>query len=157
LDVPEALAIMAGVARGLVEAHERGIVHRDIKPSNILLLVDRIKITDFGLARHVVDSESLAMTDAGALLGTPHYMAPEQWTGRSVDAEPDVSARAASLYHRLAGQPPLAGTPRDQLCAQHCNDPPPALSQRNPAVSEALERVVERSLSKNPDDRFADA
>ncbi len=76
LEVPEALRVMSGVARGLVEAHERGIVHRDIKPANILLVDDRIKITDFGLARHVIDSESLAMTDAGALLGTPHYMAP---------------------------------------------------------------------------------
>ena len=162
LDVPEALSIMAGVARGLMEAHERGIVHRDIKPSNILLLdhgararrlarrndrhrrrkqksttarsfnrkrsqsrmgsrstvlgpkdgesfAHRIKITDFGLARHVVDSESLAMTAAGALLGTPHYMAPEQWTGRSVDARTDVYAMGATLFHLLAGQPPFTG------------------------------------------------
>ena len=78
----------------------------------------RVKITDFGLARHVVDSESLAMTDAGALLGTPHYMAPEQWTGRGVDPRTDVYAMGATLYHLLAGQPPFTGeTPRPALSA----------------------------------------
>ena len=145
LGVPEALAIMAGVARGLVEAHERGIVHRDIKPGNILLLGDQIKITDFGLARHVVDSESLAMTDAGSLLGTPHYMPPEQWTGRAVDARTDVYAMGATLHHLLAGQPPFTGTTRDVLCAQHCNDPPPSLSLLNPNVSEGVARAVGRA------------
>ena len=157
LDVPEALSILSGVARGLMDAHDRGIVHRDIKPSNILLLQDRIKITDFGLARHVVDSESLAMTDAGALLGTPHYMAPEQWTGRSVDTRTDVYAMGATLYHLLAGQPPFTGATRDLLCAQHCNDAPPSLHVVNPTISEALGRLIGRALSKSPDDRFADA
>ena len=214
LDVPEALCIMAGVARGLTEAHERGIVHRDIKPSNILLLDHfagsevspaetiqadaplaetiqaeaphggpesqlrtnadaltttlkdsenghaagpRVKITDFGLARHVVDSESLAMTDAGALLGTPHYMAPEQWTGRGVDPRTDVYAMGATLYHLLAGQPPFTGETRDLLCQQHCNDHPPSLALLNSSVSEGLARAVERALSKSPDDRFPDA
>ena len=157
LEVPEALRVMAGVARGLVEAHQRGIVHRDIKPANILLVDDRIKITDFGLARHVIDTESLAMTDAGALLGTPHYMAPEQWTGRSVDARTDVYAMGATLYHLLSGQPPFTGATRDLLCAQHCNLPPPALSLLNPTVSEGVERAAARALSKSPEDRFADA
>jgi eukaryotic-like serine/threonine-protein kinase len=207
LEVPEALAIMAGVARGLTEAHERGIVHRDIKPANILLVdqvakntvaltetidssapggsgsgfgsqlgtgpgalaktlhdpengdlrVARVKITDFGLARHVVDTESLAMTDAGALLGTPHYMAPEQWTGRGVDPRTDVYAMGATLYHLLAGEPPFTGSTRDVLCNQHCNDQPPSLVLRNPGISEGVARAVERALSKSPDDRFPDA
>jgi serine/threonine protein kinase len=207
LDVPEALDIMAGVARGLVEAHERGIVHRDIKPANILLLkqdvtprtsladtmassandtdcrttfhdtagasaaITRtiheskysvsapygIKITDFGLARHVVDSESLAMTDAGALLGTPHYMAPEQWTGRKIDARTDVYAMGATLYHLLAGKPPFSGETRDQLCEQHCNEAPASIARLNPSVSEALSRAIDRALAKSPDERFPDA
>src|SRR5262249_22006983 len=85
----------------------------------------RIKITDFGLARHIVDTESLAMTAAGALLGTPHYMAPEQWTGRTVDARTDVYAMGATLFHLLAGRPPFMGDNRDAICAQHCNEAAP--------------------------------
>jgi serine/threonine protein kinase/class 3 adenylate cyclase len=166
LDESEALAIMAEVARGLMAAHERGIVHRDIKPSNILLLppegdggssVPRIKISDFGLARHVVDTESMALTAAGALLGTPHYMAPEQWTGRAVDPRTDVYAMGATLFHLLAGRPPFEGPTRDALAGEHCTEPPPPLSMVNPSVSEGVVRVVERALAKRPEDRYADA
>ena len=203
----EALSLMAAVARGLMEAHERGIVHRDIKPSNILLLEPRrsavgaapatesfvldredkpgldrqansgaaslsttvaepiagnsagtrVKISDFGLARRIVDTESMALTAAGALLGTPHYMAPEQWTGRAVDPRTDVYAMGATLFHLLAGQPPFAAQTRDALCVQHCNDPPPRLTSLDLGVSEAAERVVERALSKQPEDRYFDA
>src|SRR5262249_47052969 len=214
LDEATALAIMAGVARGLREAHERGIIHRDIKPANILLLQPppaaataldqtaellsgsepktssrsgssavklppivaelpsagatpeavareraelRIKISDFGLARHVIDTESMALTSAGALLGTPHYMAPEQWTGRGVDPRTDVYAMGATLYHLLAGRPPFGGASRDALAAMHCNAPPPPLPATDPPVSEGIVRVVERAMAKDPADRYADA
>jgi serine/threonine protein kinase/class 3 adenylate cyclase len=207
LDEKEALSIMAAVARGLMQAHERGIVHRDIKPSNILLLdpsqtdsgplaeqdgfalsgghdaqpqfradpravtvsstLDgaalpqtarpQIKISDFGLARHIVDTESLALTAAGSLLGTPHYMAPEQWTGRAVDPRTDVYAMGATLFHLLAGRPPFAALTRDDLCAQHCNAPPPRLATFNPGASDGVARVIERALCKQPEDRYVDA
>ena len=117
----------------------------------------RIKITDFGLARHVVDTESLALTAAGALLGTPHYMAPEQWTGRDVDPRTDVYAMGATLFHLLAGRPPFTAETRDELCVQHCNSPPPRLTSLGLGVSEAAERVVGRALCKQPDDRYYDA
>jgi eukaryotic-like serine/threonine-protein kinase len=207
LDEKEAFSFMAAVARGLIEAHERGIVHRDIKPSNILLLercrptagsvtqndsvtpegvnesrrfskvrstcvtrssttdgsIDeataalRVKISDFGLARHVVDTESLALTAAGALMGTPHYMAPEQWTGRAVDPRTDVYAMGATLFHLLAGRPPFIAETRDELCLQHCNEPPPRLTSLNLGISEAADRVVGRALCKQPEDRYHDA
>ncbi len=208
LDESEALAIMAGVARGLMAAHDRGIIHRDIKPSNVLLippdtpggrLVDtisyiledrpgsrspvgeplaetevaedkgaagskpagpgapRIKISDFGLARHVVDTESLALTAAGALMGTPHYMAPEQWTGRATHAHTDVYAMGAMFFHLLAGKPPFEGMNRDELALKHCNEPPPPLLTLDAGLSEGTVRVVERALAKRPEDRYADA
>jgi serine/threonine protein kinase/class 3 adenylate cyclase len=207
LDEREALLIMAAVSRGLMQAHERGIVHRDVKPSNILVLEPRlragdrlndtyelpnegqrasrprffsetagatatstllktvegtateprVKLSDFGLARHVVDSESLAMTAAGALLGTPHYMAPEQWTGRAVDPRTDVYAMGATLFHLLAGRPPFKGETWDEICAQHCDAPPPKLTALTASVSEGAERVVERAMCKQPEDRYADA
>ena len=209
LDEKEALSIMASVARGLMEAHERGIVHRDVKPSNVLLVrpesgdqrwramtetldrgderppdpglrgttagnqalaapsglatvvdtetMPRVKISDFGLARHVVNSESLALTAAGALIGTPHYMAPELWTGRGVDPRTDVYAMGATLFHLLTGQPPfLAGT-REELCVQHCHDPVPRAASLSPDVSDGVERLIGRALCKRPEDRYFDA
>ena len=117
----------------------------------------RIKISDFGLARHIVDTESMALTAAGALLGTPHYMAPEQWTGQTIDPRTDVYAMGATLFHLLAGRPPFEAQTRDALCTQHCNDLPPTLSSLNPNVSEGLARVAARALSKRPEDRYIDA
>jgi serine/threonine protein kinase/class 3 adenylate cyclase len=207
LDEKAAISLMSSVARGLMEAHECGIVHRDIKPSNILFLDKhaaaagpiaaslafsdtvqyeptlerpseprateisptlvvplaaepasrRIKISDFGLARHIVDTESMVLTAAGALLGTPHYMAPEQWTGQTIDPRTDVYAMGATLFQLLAGRPPFEAQTRDALCAQHCNEPPPRLASLNPSVSEGLVRVVERALCKRPEDRYIDA
>ena len=120
-------------------------------------VVPRVKLSDFGLARHVVDSESMALTAAGALLGTPHYMAPEQWTGRAVDPRTDVYAMGATLFHLLAGRPPFAAETRDDLAMQHCNEPPPRLAAMNVEVSDGVARVIDRALAKHADDRYADA
>jgi serine/threonine protein kinase/class 3 adenylate cyclase len=173
LDERTALGIMADVCRALADAHQQGIVHRDIKPENILLVEEvgqgngqttrppsppRVKLTDFGLARHVVESESLNVTRAGAVLGTPLYMAPEQCSGiGTVDARTDVYAMGATLYHLLAGRPPfLAETPL-ALIALHCNEPVPPLKQFNPETSDGVCQIVAKSLAKSQSDRYADA
>jgi serine/threonine protein kinase/class 3 adenylate cyclase len=117
----------------------------------------RVKLSDFGLARHVIDTESMALTAAGALLGTPHYMAPEQWNGTTIDARTDVYAMGATLFHLLAGRPPFLGTTRDELLAQHCREPIPALGRFNPSVSEGTSRVVEKAMAKRPEDRYPNA
>jgi eukaryotic-like serine/threonine-protein kinase len=117
----------------------------------------RVKLSDFGLARHVVDTESLAMTAAGALLGTPHYMAPEQWNGLATDPRTDVYAMGSTLFHMLAGKPPFTAQTRDELLVQHCQEPVPSLVRFNQSVSEGTTRVVEKAMAKRPEDRYPDA
>ncbi|MFO0888234.1 MAG: protein kinase [Isosphaeraceae bacterium] len=176
LEESMALVITADVARGLREAHERGVVHRDVKPGNILLLDRpstpardetegqtrrtthlRVKLTDFGLARHLVESESLALTDPGAIMGTPQYMAPEQCTGRGVDARTDVYSLGATLFHMLAGRPPFVAGSRDRLYDLHCHEPAPPLEKYNSSASPAVGQIVARALAKVPEDRYPDA
>jgi serine/threonine protein kinase/class 3 adenylate cyclase len=169
LDEATALAIAADVARALGDAHERGIVHRDVKPDNILLAHSdstmrsagepapfRIKLSDFGLARHVVETESLQMTQA-SVVGTPQYMAPEQCIGEAVDPRTDVYALGATLFHLVAGRPPFVTSSVNELFRMHCHEPPPALTKFQPSASEGLCRIVEKALAKSPDDRYQDA
>jgi serine/threonine protein kinase/class 3 adenylate cyclase len=165
----EAVAVMADVARALVEAHRRGIVHRDVKPENILLQMEnekhntdalfpiRVKLCDFGLARHVLQSESLNLTQAGTAVGTPFYASPEQCAGARIDARTDVYAMGATLYHLLAGRPPFVAETALGLSFLHANKPPPPLREFNPEVSDGVCRIVEKALAKHPDDRQADA
>jgi eukaryotic-like serine/threonine-protein kinase len=155
----EAVAVMADVARALADAHRRGIVHRDVKPENILMQTGslRVKLCDFGLARHVLQSESLNMTQAGTTVGTPFYASPEQCAGARIDARTDVYAMGATLYHLLAGRPPFVAETALSLSFLHANKPPPPLREFNPDVSDGVCRIVEKALAKHPDDRQADA
>lgn len=167
LDEATALAVMADVARALADAHERGIVHRDIKPDNILLLGGagestptsgtRVKLSDFGLARHAVETESLALTQAGAFVGTPLYMAPEQARGETATPRSDVYAMGATLFHMLVGRPPFTASTPHEIAKKHCNEPPPALQTFNSALSEATCALVARTLAKAPESRPAGA
>jgi serine/threonine protein kinase/class 3 adenylate cyclase len=161
-----AVAILADVARGLAEAHARGIVHRDVKPENILLegvqegpdpFTGRAKLADFGLARHVVETESLNLTQAGAILGTLFYMSPEQCAGQEIDARADVYSMGATLFHLLAGRPPFVADRVLALIDQHTKEPPPPLRQFNPDVSDALCQLVAKALAKAPQARYPDA
>src|SRR5262249_58615613 len=113
------------------------------------------KLSDFGLARHVVESESLNLTRAGAVLGTPLYMAPEQCAGEAVDARADVYALGATLYHLLAGRPPFEAATPLAVISMHRHDPLPPLQKLNPAVSEAARRPVEKAKGQAPPARHA--
>jgi len=166
VDEPSALAILADVARALESAHARGIVHRDIKPENILVLdpgdspskYPRAKLSDFGLARHVVESESLVLTRDGAVLGTPLYMSPEQCAGESdVGPAADVYAMGATLFALLAGRPPFDGDSPLIVMARHRTEPPPDLKAIAPGVSDAAASIVAKALAKLPSRRYADA
>ena len=166
LSVHFVVACMIQVCEVLAEAHAKGIVHRDIKPQNIFLLkgepsVPKVKVLDFGLAK-VVSSEvaaaSLAGTIDGALLGSPHYMSPEQVrSARTVDARTDVWSLGATMYKLLTGEAPFAAPSVQRLLVEILMAQPKPLRAVRVDVSEALERVVMRCLSKSADDRFTTA
>ena len=168
LDEAEALALLADVCRGLAEAHARGIVHRDIKPENVLIAREardasgayapRVKVCDFGIAR-VLDGSpnTLALTKAGAVLGTPYFMSPEQCTGHPVSPATDVYAMGVTLFLLLSGRMPFAATEPMALLHAHAFTAPATLASVAPDVSEATSALVARALSKRPTDRFSDA
>ena len=164
LDESTALDIVSDLCRALVSVHSQGMVHRDIKPENVLLSESSgtgrpvIKLTDFGLARHIDQSDSLKLTQTGALLGTPYYMAPEQFKGTGeVSAATDVYALGVTLFELLAGRRPfIAGDPI-KLATAHCFNAPPDLRKIVEGVGDALADLVFRMLAKNSTERPLDA
>jgi eukaryotic-like serine/threonine-protein kinase len=164
LPVRKAVDIAVQIARGLGAAHTKNLVHRDLKPENVFLLDDgQVKILDFGLARQSAASENsgatatAAMTDAGTVLGTVGYMAPEQVRGQAVDARADVFAFGAVLYEMVTGQRAFhRDTAADTMTAILTQDPP-ELSGSRPDLSPALDRIIRHCLEKNANERFQSA
>jgi serine/threonine-protein kinase len=149
-----ALRLAAEVAEALGAAHASGIVHRDVKPPNILLGVnDHAKVTDFGIAKML---DVPALTAATALLGTPHYLAPEVATGAGITPATDVYALGVVLYEMLAGRRPFEGESFVHVAMQHLHAQPQWLVELNPAVPRDVAALVLRMLAKNPAVRFAD-
>ncbi len=154
LPVVEAVRTASEVARGLAQAHARGIIHRDIKPANVFVTTDGgVRILDFGLAK-LAGREGL--TDAGTAVGTAAYMSPEQ-AGGDVDHRTDIWSLGATLYELLAGTTPFRGdNPQGMVHSILTADPPP-LSILREEVPPEIERIVARCLQKNPDRRYPTA
>jgi predicted Ser/Thr protein kinase len=157
LPVAEACAYLRQASLGLHHAHERGMVHRDLKPSNLIVTAaGQVKILDFGLAQFA--QEGLAgpgLTPEGVVVGTPGYLAPEQARDPgTADVRADLYSLGCTLYHLLAGRPPfLGGGPLQQLLAHQDRTPRP-LAEFRGDLPDALVRIVDRLLAKDPADRF---
>jgi len=154
LPVDTAVRVAAEVAGALGAAHAWGVVHRDVKPANVLLTErGQAKVTDFGIAKML---DVPALTPAAVLLGTPHYLAPEQAGGGTITPATDVYALGVMLYEMLAGRRPFLGDSLLQVAMQHLHQQPPPLADFNPAVPPGLAALVARALAKDPARRFAD-
>ncbi len=149
----QALHWMRQVALGLQAASAKSITHRDIKPTNLMLQQDgQLKIADFGLAKASDTDSHLTLT--GEVLGTPHYMSPEQGQGRRVDHRSDLYSLGASFYHLLCGRPPFTADTPVAVIMKHMHDEPPALRSQAPHLSAGIEKVIHRLLQKRPEDRY---
>jgi tRNA A-37 threonylcarbamoyl transferase component Bud32 len=144
--------IVAQAAAGVAAAHRLGIVHRDVKPGNLLVTPHgTVKITDFGIARA---ADGAAITQTGQIIGTPHYISPEQAEGRPATEASDIYALGVVLYECLAGQRPFDRDTPIQVALAHIRDAVPALPETVPSQ---LRDIVDRALAKRPEDRFASA
>ena len=160
-----AVEIAVQVASALAAAHDAGVVHRDIKPENIMLRPDGyVKVLDFGIAKLTeqrrasgeaqIETTALLQTRPGVVLGTAHYMSPEQARGQKVDARSDIWSLGVVLYEMVAGSPPFRGeTPSDCIAAILTAEPAP-VSGISPDVPARLESILQKALRKNTDERY---
>jgi eukaryotic-like serine/threonine-protein kinase len=163
LGVAAAVDIALQAASALGAAHAKGIVHRDLKPDNLLLVPDPqapgreiVKVLDFGIAKLGAETDFCAFkTRTGTLMGTPAYMSPEQSRGtKKIDLRSDIYALGIVLYEMLCGAPPFVSEGPGELIHLQISAAPAPLRSRAPGVPEAIDRVVLRTLAKDPADRF---
>ncbi|MGH7136730.1 MAG: bifunctional serine/threonine-protein kinase/formylglycine-generating enzyme family protein, partial [Pirellulales bacterium] len=157
LGVAEVLRLGRQTAEGLQAAHARNLIHRDIKPGNILLeagVEERVKITDFGLARAVDDA---SITQSGTIAGTPMYMAPEQALGQKFDQRADLFSLGSVLYQMVSGRPPFRAPSTLAVLKRVVDDTPRPIVEIMPETPDWLSKIISKLHAKNPDDRFQSA
>lgn len=162
LEIPTAIHIARQVCKGLGAAHAAGVMHRDIKPQNIFVLSEPgqpipsrpvVKVLDFGLSRFM-DSGGTQLTQAGVIMGTPAYMAPEQASGAAVDYRADIYGVGAVLFSLITGRPPHEGESLQELLVAVLNEPPPLPRSINPAIPANLELVLQHAMARYPEERY---
>ena len=156
LPTADVLRIGLQVARGLAAAHAQGLVHRDVKPANILLErgVERVMLTDFGLARAVDDA---TLTRSGFIAGTPHYMSPEQARGDAVDTRSDLFSLGSVIYAMCTGRPPFRAESTFGILRRVTDDIPRSIRELNPDAPSWLDGIILKLLSKPAGDRIESA
>jgi hypothetical protein len=154
-DPKEAAHILTAIGHAVDYAHRRGMVHRDLKPANIMFTAEgQPVLTDFGIAK-IVGAKSYTVT--GAVSGTPAYMSPEQGQGERGDERSDIYSLGVILYEMVTGRVPFDADTPFAIIMKHIKDPLPLPRQVYPQLSESIERVILKTLSKNPDDRYQTA
>ena len=166
IPLDRALQYAIQIVDALAAAHAKGVIHRDLKPGNIMVTRNGVKVLDFGLAKlasaepsemFAASTVTRAITGEGAVVGTPHYMSPEQVEAKDIDARSDIFSFGVVLYEMVTGQRPFVGDTSASLLASILRDQPPSIAQRHRAVPRALERVIRKCLEKRSDDRWQSA
>ena len=153
LDIARAVEVVAVVADALDFAHERGVVHRDIKPANLMILPDQtVKVADFGIAR--LSSAASTMT-GDMMVGTPHYMSPEQVRGGKIDGRSDLFSLAVVLYEALTGRKPFQAETLAAVLNSIMNSSPPPVHKIDSAIPPELSSIVSKAMARNADERYA--
>lgn len=153
IPIADSVSIMVQLLDALQYAHERGVVHRDVKPGNIIIMTDgRLKVADFGIAR----LDASEMTQVGSVIGTPSYMAPEQFLGKPADCRSDLFSAGVVFYQLLTGMKPFVGS-SESVAYKVCHENPPAPSTCDASLATAFDAVMAAALAKSPDERFQNA
>jgi serine/threonine protein kinase len=156
LPIKEATDILTGILSGLAHAHLHTIIHRDIKPSNILVGTDGVpRIVDFGLARSISEEKQLTM--AGEMVGTAYFMSPEQGLAGQVDSRADLYSSGATFFYILSGKYPFDGKSSIEVIHKHISDPVPNITLIRPDVPLWASRVIDRLMTKKPEQRYQTA
>ena len=155
LSVTEVVDIMLQVTDGMAHAHDAYIIHRDIKPQNIMMLSNgMIKITDFGVATAL---NSTQLTQTNSVMGTVHYLPPEQANGKGSTIRSDIYSMGIMMYELLTGLVPYKGESAVEIALKHLKEPLPSIRKTNPSIPQSIENVIIKATAKNPKNRYTDA
>lgn len=155
LSITEVIDIMLQVADGMAHAHDAYIIHRDIKPQNIMMLSNGvIKITDFGVSTAL---NSTQLTQTNSVMGTVHYLPPEQANGKGSTIKSDIYSMGIMMYELLAGKLPYKGESAVEIALKHLKEPLPSIKKEIPSIPQSLENVILKATAKNPKNRYKDA
>jgi serine/threonine protein kinase len=152
----DAVRVAIHVCDGLSEAHAKGIIHRDIKPDNIILSPRFVKVLDFGIAKQIGGTADPSLTQGGMVVGTPHYMSPEQALGRAVDARTDIFSLGVVMYEMLSGSKPFVGEAVTEVLLKIVMNEPRDIADAAFGITPALASIIRRCMQKQPESRFQD-
>ena len=155
LTVPETVDIMSQIASGLSVAHDQYLIHRDIKPQNIMILENGlVKITDFGIAMAM---NSTQLTQTNSVMGSVHYLPPEQASGKGASLQSDIYSMGILMYELLTGKLPYHGDNAVEIALKHLKEPLPSIREELPSIPQSVENIIIKATAKNPKNRYADA